>query len=255
MSIWERWRGRRQDRAERDRLRQQESAAFCYVTNAQLKEMLDRQVTPLLAAEGFLYDGGYVWFGPWEEHCRRVVRVYLLKGAAIFQWGLCFDFLPVFNWEGRNLHYQRTDKSVGLQLFTWPEGHWQQPPSRHCRFRMFGTGPEEVECQIGRAFGEAQAAFHPWFREAAGLAGALEEAQRQAAAPRSYNWPQPGYVLAFLLAANGRPEEGETALETFLTQWEERGGKVSDQLREALKKKLRSCGDLRADSAEKRPGG
>jgi len=200
-----------------------------------------------LAAEGFSYDGGYVWFSPWEEHCRRVVRVYLLKGGAIFQWGLCFDFLPVPAGEWKSLSYQRTDKRVGLHLFTWPEDHWtSRPGPRPCRFSLFGGSPGEVEAGVLAAFHEARPAFQTWFRETAGLEGALAEARRQAAQPRSVNWPPPGYVLAFLLAGSGRVPEGAAALDACLARETERGRGVPLKTAEKLREKLRACGDIQA---------
>jgi len=220
---------------------------FFFATNTQLKEMLSRLISPELAAEGFSYDGGYVWFSPWEEHCRRVVRVYLLKGGAIFQWGLCFDFLPVPVGEWRSLRYQRTDKSVGLHLFTWPEGHWtSRPGPRPCRFSLFGGSPEEVETGILAAFYEARPAFQTWFRETAGLEGALAEARRQAAEPWGINWPRPEYALAFLLAMNGRAAEGAAALKAYLAQETERGKGVPPETAEKLREKLRACGKSEA---------
>lgn len=166
-------------------------------TYPQLKELLAARISPELP--GFSYDGGYLWYSPWEDHCRKVVRVYLLKGAgAIFQWGLCFDFLPVVNGEGRNIHYQRTDKSVGLQLFCWPPGHWGPGPGRSCRFSLFGRDLEAVERRLMEAFREAQLLFEPWFDRCGSLPGALAEARRQMEDPAvRMNWPVPGYVLAF----------------------------------------------------------
>ena len=212
-------------------------------TNTQLKELLAKAVTPQLP--GFSYDGGYLWYGPWEDHCRKVVRVYLLKGAgAIFQWGLCFDFLPVINGEGRALHYQRTVKSVGLQLFCWPPDHWEptpgRPSTRPCRFSLFGRDMEDVEGRLLAAFREAQLLFEPWFDRCGSLSGALAEVQRQTEDPGSrMNWPRPGYVLAFLLAANGRREEGLAALEAYLDR---EGAAWPAETKDKLRKKLTACG-------------
>lgn len=215
-----------------------EETAFL-ASHAQMKELLAETVTPELT--GFSYDGGYLWYSPWEDRCRKVVRVYLLKGAgAVFQWGLCFDFLPVVNGEGRAFHYQRTDKSAGLQLFCWPPNHWESPGGRSapqtCRFSLFGQDMKAVERRLSEAFQEARLLFEPWFDHCGSLAGALAEARRQAEDPAArFNWPRPGYVLAFLLAANDRREEGLMALEAFLDRegksWPLEG---KDKLRKSL---------------------
>lgn len=51
-------------------------------------------------------DNGYYWFSPWENHRRKVFRLYVLKGysAPIF-WGYNYDFVP---WESSVLSVNRT---------------------------------------------------------------------------------------------------------------------------------------------------
>lgn len=123
----------------------------------QLKELLAANITPELP--GFTYNGTYIWYAPWKDHCRKVIRVYPLKGcSAVFLWGLCFDFLPVFS-SGGYLRYQRTDKSVGLHLFCWPPGHWNPVPKQNvsCRFSRFGRNPDYVYAFLLAANGDVQA--------------------------------------------------------------------------------------------------
>lgn len=224
-------------------------------THTQLKKILARRISPELEAEGYFYDGRYLWYGPWEERCRKVVRVGLSKGAgAVFMWGLCFDFLPVFGWDGKkvcNIHYQRTDKAVDLQLFTTPPTHsplGRKPSVFPCRFSLFGKDLEDVEAQTVRAFQEARPLFGDWFQETAGLSGALEEAKRQAADPYNCNWPAPGYVLAFLLAASGQGAEASAALETYFARWEEHSGVFPPDERAKLEQKLRTLGNPSTES-------
>lgn len=81
----------------------------------QLKSLLASTITSKLPT--FTYNGAYIWYSPWEDHCRRVIQVYPLKGAsAVFRWGLCFDFLPIFG-ESGSLRYQRTDRN---SQYNWP---------------------------------------------------------------------------------------------------------------------------------------
>lgn len=208
--------------------------------NSELKVLLAEQVTPSLAAE-YTYDGRYLWFSPWRDHSRRVIRVYLLRGSAIFQWGRCFDFLPVLSNDNQRISYQRTDRSVGMQLFTWPEGHWSSAPagSRPCRFSLFGRDRQEVVKGLLRAYGEAKPRWEAWFQETEGLEACLREAERQAAEAFNINSPHPAYVRPFLLAALGRSEEALAALEGFLAGT--RGQDVPPAVGEKLRKKLREC--------------
>jgi len=218
--------------------------SYAYLaTNAELKEILARRITPLMEKAGYTCDGQYTWFSPWEGHSRQVVRVYLLKGAsAMFQWGRCFDFLPVPSGSWTAIRYQRTDRSVGMQLFTWPEGHWTRNPRRTGYFSQFGADLRDVERQVWTAFQEARPAWEAWFRETAGLEASLREAERQSAETFNINWPRPQYVRAFLLAALGRQAEGAEALEAyFCMEAAQDGTGISPEIREKLRKKLLSC--------------
>jgi len=205
----------------------------------QLKSLLATAITPKLPE--FTYNGAYFWYSPWEDHCRRVIQVYPLKGAsAIFLWGLCFDFLPVFG-ESKSLRYQRTDKSVGLHLFCWPPDHWVSISGQgiSCRFSRFGQSSREVETRLLHAFYEAQELFAPWFQNCCNLHNALMEAKRQRTDPNSqYNWPSPDYVTAFLFAANGDTQTGVKILDEF---WLQHGQDFPDVLYNKLRTKLLAC--------------
>ncbi len=218
----------------------QPSAPMYEMPAHQLKDLLAAVVTPELP--GFTCNGTYIWYAPWKDHCRKVIQVYPLKGfSAIFQWGLCFDFLPVFSSSGY-LRYQRTDKSVGLHLFCWPPGHWNSVPEQSvsCRFSRFSRSPEDVKAQVLQAFHEAQGLFVPWFQNCCDLPGALAEARRQCTDPASHhNWPAPDYVYAFLLAANGDVQAGMEALEMCWTR--QLGQSFPEALYDRLRTRLQSC--------------
>ena len=205
----------------------------------QLKNLLATAVAPKLS--GFAYDNAYLQYSPWNNHCRKVIQVYPLKGASyIFLWGLCFDFLPVFG-EAGSYRYQRMDKSVGLHLFCWPPGHWDSASEKSvsCRFRRFGKNPVDVESHLLKAFHEVQGLFVPWFQNCSDLQSALTEARRQCTDPVSqHNWPSPHYVTAFLLAANGNAQTGMKVLDEF---WIQNGSRFPMALYDKLKKKLLAC--------------
>lgn len=214
-----------------------DATAFC-ATNTQLREILARRVSPALP--GFAYDGGYIWYGPRQGRSRCVIRVYLLKGASgLFQWGRCFDFLPVPD-GGGHLRYQRTDKSVGLQLFPWSEGWFGGSAGESpWRFSRFGRNLADVENQVWAAFATARGEMSAWFARTAELSGALEEA-RHLAAESAPNDPEPQYVAAFLLAALGREDEGSDALSAALERRRTRGSPLPPQTEGKLRDKLRA---------------
>lgn len=172
-------------------------------TNAELKEMLARRITPEMEAVGYTYNGACTWCGPWEDHGRRVVEARLVKGAgACFVWGRCFDFLPVLSGNLRSLRYMRTDKTVGRQLMG-PSRTWDET------FSLLTGGPERLE------------------------------AERQRDNPYS-SWPAPNYVRAFLLAALGRKQEAEAGMEAELDRMAAGSGpEPPPEVRAKLLSKLR----------------
>ena len=211
-------------------------------TNTQLKELLERRISPVLEAEGYRYDGAYQWIGPWEGHARRVVHVRLLKGAGgEFAFGWCFDFVPVLQNDGRGYRYQRTEKSAGLQLFVWtrdlisPKG----AEGRSYQFSLFGRDLEDVERLLLQVFERSKPLGDAWFSASQGAERCLAMAGEQSRQTLNH-WPAPEYIRAFLLSASGREEEGLRALNDWFAQ----DPQIADALREKLRGKLKECGNL-----------
>lgn len=77
------------------------------------------------------YEKGHYWFSAWDNHCRKVIKIYPLKGTLYpLYWGYNFDFIP---WErcflGVNpkpwnetgkLVYHRTEKAVNIDFTGYP---------------------------------------------------------------------------------------------------------------------------------------
>lgn len=211
-------------------------------TNAQLKELLARRISPFLEAQGFQYDGSYRWLGPWNNHSRQVIQVRLLKGAGgEFAWGHCFDFIPVPNGSFKGCHYQRTDKSAGLQLFVWTRELISKAEidSRAYQFSLFGADLSDVGQRLFHVFQRSQPLGDAWFRTTQGPEELLEEAGRQSQM-KNYHWPTPAYIKAFLLSALGQADKGTEELDA----WFSAERQISPDLREKLSKKLRDCEDL-----------
>ena len=217
-------------------------------THTQLKELLARRISPFLEAEGFQYDGEYRWIGPWEKHSRRVVQVRLLKGAGgEFAWGYCFDFIPVPDSQFKSCHYQRTDKSAGLQLLVWTRDLISpaETGSRAYQFSLFGADLAGVERRLFQVFQRSKPLGDAWFSAARGPEPLLAEAVRQSRI-KNYHWPAPAYIEAFLLSALGRTDEGAEELEAWLSGEPQ----VSPDLREKLRKKLRECANIMTEPTE-----
>lgn len=67
----------------------------------QLKSLLASTITSKLPT--FTYNGAYIWYSPWEDHCRRVIQVYPLKGASsVFRWGAVLRLPAYFRWEWKS---------------------------------------------------------------------------------------------------------------------------------------------------------
>lgn len=206
-------------------------------TNKQFKEMLTRQVSLSLEAEGYRYDGGYQWISPWENHSRRIIRVRLLKGAGgELSWGYCFDFIPILSNDLKSFHYERTDKSAGLQLFVWAQDLVSDTDWSAFRFSFFGTNFEDVERKLRQVYERSKPLGDAWFRSTQGAERILTEAIRQSQ-EKNCHWPNPVYIQAFLLSALGQPEAGLQTLNAWLVQ----EPKVTVELQEKLHQKLIQC--------------
>lgn len=227
MTVWAEWLRQRLHAPVRVVKMEAGGGDAWFPTDLELRAILDRRITPLMA--GCTYDGAYTWFSPWEARSRRVVRLVLIKGAeACFQWGRCYDFLPVLSGNLKTVSYQRTDKNVGLQLFM------ESPWTGTRMFQRSGKDLRDVEETILTAFKAAQPAWEAWFRNTDGLEAALREAERQSGDPGSCVWPRPMHVRAFLLAALGRTGEARQALEASFEECPD----IPESTREVLRKKL-----------------
>jgi len=219
------------------RFQKTSSSHSVLATNKQFKEMLARQVSPSLEAEGYRYDGGYQWISPWENHSRRIIHARLLKGAGgEFSWGYCFDFIPIPSNDFKGLRYARTDKSASKQLFVWAQDLVADTDWPAFRFSFFGADLEDVERKLHQVYERSKPLGDAWFRSTQGAEELLAEAVRQSQ-ERNGHWPEPVYMQAFLLSALGQPEAGARALNT----WLEQEPRVTVELQEKLRQKLTQC--------------
>lgn len=221
-----------------------DSPEYFMATCNQLKELMNQELSPILEGEGYQYDGRYQWLSPWEDHCRRIICVRLLKGAgAEFGWGYCFDFVPSIRNNLKDCYYLRTDKSAGLQLFLSAQEtrcSAELGEFRNWEFSRMAKDLEEVRQLMLRTFQESKPRWEAWFRASQGPENLLAEATRQSQG-KDCHWPSARYIQAFLLSAVGRPEEGLQELNAW---FEQDYLELSSELKEKLRKKLGECANI-----------
>jgi len=93
-----------------------------YLTPTGWKMLMDYALSPLFEEIlGLQYFGEYIWASPWDNHRRKVVRIFRINDmGGTLQWGWCFDFVPRLS--GKKITYNRTDKSLALHQWELSEG-------------------------------------------------------------------------------------------------------------------------------------
>ncbi len=210
----------------------------------QLKGLMDQELSPILEGEGYRYDGRYQWLGPWENHCRRIICVRLLKGAgAEFAWAYCFDFIPSIRNNCKDLYYVRTDKSAEIQLFLCAqEARRGVEPETFLdwEFSLMAKDLENVRQLMLHVFQKSKPRWEAWYRTTHGPENLLSEATRQGR-EMDCHWPSARYIRALLLSAMGKPDEGMQALNAW---FEQDFVEIPAELQEKLRKKLKECANV-----------
>ena len=185
------------------------------LTPTRWKTLLDQSWSGLLSQRlGLAWQGDWYWAGPWEDHRRRVFRVWLQRGCTCgtFQWGWNLDFVPHLT--SRGLGWHRTVKSVGLELFRVPESYIDTDRDRSSVMagERRGLSSEEAVRERDRLLlVQFLPQIEDYYRRTASLEGLLAEVEalQELAWYRFTNGPQLYIDRAFLLAALGRREEAE----------------------------------------------
>ena len=137
--------------------KQAEGPDTLFLTPTEWKTLMDQVLSPLMERElGLTHLGGYLWAGPWEDHRRKIVQVFLTNQAyGTLQWGWSLGFVPHVS--GKKLAWHRTDKSARLDV-------WEV--SRD--FIEAGTGParKKREAVVFSAYGPDRASMENRHRRA-----------------------------------------------------------------------------------------
>ena len=77
--------------------KQAEGPDALFLTPTAWKALMDQVLSPLMERElGLTYLGGYLWAGPWEDHRRKLVQVFLVNQAyGTLQWGWSLTSCPM----------------------------------------------------------------------------------------------------------------------------------------------------------------
>ena len=204
------------------------------ITNNEFRQLLDKELSPIMLQYGFKYDGQYTWFGEVKNHMRKAISVYLLKGtASIFKWQITFDFIPLPT--GNNLAYSRTEKSIKPHLYEYPYDYyksfhgvesnvWRHSP---CKMFLSGSNTQEIVNNIHQAFSCDFNRLQNWHNEFNELRDALrmvsDKIKPDGIPIYRFLSPSPVYVKSFILAALGEKPEGRELLTRYLSDrtWED----------------------------------
>lgn len=191
-----------------------------WLTPTEWKVLMDEVLSPLMEREpGLAYLGGYTWAGPWEDHRRKMVRVFLINQSfGTLQWGWSLDFVPHI--AGNGLAWHRTDKSARQDV-------WEVSPDfvkgtgRARETTTFGAAPrgsgglEAIRAEHRRAFQTLLPLMRAYYAQTDTPEKLLRRV-RARMADRYFQFvegvPQT-ICAAFLAAALGQSEEARTLLE------------------------------------------
>lgn len=179
-------------------------------------EIINKYITPVLAAEGYHYNGDSIWYTDWNNHQRKVISIYLLKGySAVFSWGLGYDFIPVISGNCKTYSYYRTDHNIKAQLhvdhYMRKGGYLSSERPYEYTFYKCGTNKEDIEERLHSTFILSKKDIDEWFEKVITLDMALDEVNLQLQ-EGTINYPKPHYLRAFFYSAKG---ETDKAVEEF----------------------------------------
>lgn len=204
-----------------ERRRQIEGPDTLFLTPTEWKALMDEVLSPLMERElGLIYLGGYLWAGPWEDHRRKIVQVFLINQAyGTLQWGWSFDFVPHVS--GKKLAWHRTDKSARLDVWEVSRDFIKAGTRGDTRkrreavvFSAYGPSRASVEDRHRRAFQTLLPLIRAYYA-GTGTPERMLGSMETALGDSYYRFTQAVPLTvsaAFLAAALGRAERGKELL-------------------------------------------
>lgn len=211
-----------------------------------VKNHLDYYLSPLIQDYyDMQYNGTCTWYGPWEQHMRKVISVFWLKGdQGILEWGYNFDFLPEF--KSNRFQYFRTEKQIKAQFRDMPKpfvdlefgDHWQK-----YLIPMHGNSVHQLERRIQTVWKQTSPDIQNFFESIHSLEailGELNDRIEQQKARETLNYysmllPESYYIKAFILAYMGEDTQAVDCMKhtnVFQHATEEHKQKMIQKLKE-----------------------
>lgn len=168
---------------------------------------------------------GNWWYGEWENHRRKVVKIFSHKGMLYpIGWGYNYDFIPDVG-NGDKITYHRTEKSFAMHVSDYCIHHIDYDSDTMTRNETFWIREQymlsifanrlylnealeytEHICRKNMPF------MQEWFERVQTDDDVLAELDRQIARPAMWGHWGEYYVKAFLLAKQKRLAEAEEML-------------------------------------------
>lgn len=202
------------------------------VDSRSLLQILNEIISPRLSDRGFEWNKKYLWFDQPKNSIRHVFQYSRLKGeTGTFAWGVCLDFVPII--ASNKLKYSRTDKSVTLHLFEWPDEYSNSFFNE--KFEGGKTthwGKHQTKKSIKYLFDKYEQKIMAWYDHASTIENLIEIADQQIATGKSYNIhnPSPKLVLAFLQARANQLENAKKTIEEL---------QITIEMKDLLLKKIK----------------
>jgi hypothetical protein len=206
----------------------------------RLLTIVNDVLSPFMTSLSLQHNDNYLWFGDWNNSIRKVIQYHILKGGkGVIRWGIVLDYLPIPS--GTNLKFNRTDKSINLHLFEQSNdyrgelemsiahgngiaSHWGENEARRTIHEMVLTEMEIITS---------------YFNSINTQEDVYQLAKRQSEISRySYHYPDPNYVMSFVLARMGQLDEGIEMLNRMTLHNDEK-------LREKMRINLYKTADFR----------
>lgn len=236
--------------------KQTEGPDTLFLTPTEWKALMDQGLSPLMERElGLTYLGGYLWAGPWEDHRRKLVQVFLINQAyGTLQWGWSLDFVPHVS--GKKLAWHRTDKSARLDVWEVSRDFIEAGTglARKKReavvFSAYGSNRDGIAERHRRAFGVLLPLIRTYYA-GTDTPEKLLAAMEAALGDSYYRFTQAVPLTvsaAFLAAALGHPERGQELLAGL--DWKDDYQNKARLLGEKLARQPRLWGGVSSNDAD-----